>query len=111
MVIDLGLLVLSEFFILLTINQLFTNLLKSSTCILLLVLPLSLGEVTLSSLTTGYLRRRTEKLRKEISKLRKEAMGLEKGREEREKRLRELEKKIEEFEKKFKKEKGSGKEK
>lgn len=102
MAIDLGLLYISEFFILLTISQLGTDLLKSSICIFLIVLPWSLGEITLSSLTVEYMRKRVKKLQAEISKLRKEAAELEKRRDDGEKKLKELEKKKEKFEKAFK---------
>jgi len=108
LVIDLGILSLSEFFILLTINQLGTDLLKSLILIFLIVLPWSLGEITLSSLTVEYMKKRVEKLQREIRKMRKESMDLEKGRKEGEKRLRELEKKTAEFEKSFEREKSSG---
>lgn len=106
-VFDLGILSISEFLILLTIDQIARDLLTSSVCILLIALPWCLGEITMSSLTIRYLKQRVEKLHKEISKLRKEAENLEKQTKRGKKKLEELEKRRREFQKAFNKNRGS----
>lgn len=107
MIIDLALLSFSEFFTLVTINQLSPDLLRSFLSIFLIVLPLSLGELTLSSLTTEYLRKRTEKLRAELTDLKKGVSELQKKRGELKKRIQELERKRTKFKRVFDEEKRS----
>lgn len=102
MILDLSLLSLSEFLILSIINQIAPDLLRSFISIFIIVLPLSLGELTLSSLTIEYLRKRADRLRTEIARLKNQFSGLEKQREEGEKKLRELEKKRAELQELFK---------
>jgi hypothetical protein len=107
-IIDLSVLFTSELLILLTINQLPIELIKSITCIFLIVFPWSLGELTLSSLTVEYLKKRAEKLQKEAEELRKEAEHLEEGRKKGEKDLKEFERKKAEFKKALESKKDSG---
>jgi len=110
LILDLGVLYLSEFFVLLTINQVATNLIDIAIGISLIALPWSLGELTLTTLTVERLKERAEKLRREIAELKKEVGIIEEGRNEGERRLKELERKREELEKVFKKEKVGEKE-
>jgi len=110
MIIDLTLLSSSEFFVLLIINQLSPDLLRSFLCILLIVLPLSLGELTLSSLTTEYLKKRAKKLRSELIDLRKGIRELEEKREDLRKKVEELERKRVKFKEAFYRERGGSRE-
>jgi hypothetical protein len=95
--IDVGVLSISELFVLFTIGQLATDLIKSLACISMVVLPWSLGEIALSTLTVEYLRKRAEKLQQETEKLRKEAEVLDRRRVEDEQKLAEFERKRKEF--------------
>ena len=107
-IIDLGVLYVSEYFLLLTIDQIATDLIKSISGILLVVLPWSLGEITLNSLTVEYLKKRAEKLLMEAKELRKQAESVKKRAEEGEESLKEFEKKKTEFKESLKDRKTTG---
>lgn len=96
-VVDLGFLLLAEFFVLLTIGQIASDLLRSVMSMILVVLPWVLGEIALSSLTVGQLRKRAEELQKKVEKLKSEAEELDKRRQVGENSLKEFEKERKKF--------------
>lgn len=108
LVFDLTILFSAQLLILLTINQIDANLLISVRCIILLILPFSLGGLTISSLTVEYLQNRTEKLRKDLSELKKRAESLSEGRAEDKKKIEILNEAIEKLKNSFNKEDNSG---
>jgi hypothetical protein len=95
--VDLGFLLLAELFILLAIGQISSDLLRSIMSMILVVLPWVLGEIALSSLTVGQLRKRAEKLRKEVEQLKGEAEELDKRRQLGEDSLEKFEKEKKKF--------------
>jgi hypothetical protein len=101
LILDLSLLYVTEFFVLLTINQIPENLLRTSELILLIILPWSLGELTLTTVTAQSLKKRAKDLRKDIEMLKTEIKIIEKKRKEGSELLEELEKKTDELKKVF----------
>lgn len=97
MIIDLGVLFCSGFLILLSINQLSTDILLSITAVTFLILPWSLGAITLSSLTFDSLHKRNKELQKEIDALKEKTSRLQEDKGEREKKLAFLEEEFRKF--------------
>lgn len=96
-VVDLGFLLLVEFLVLLAIGQISSDLLRSIMSMILVVLPWVLGEIALSSLTVGQLRKRAEKLRKEVEQLKGKAEELDRRRQVGEDSLKEFDKERKKF--------------
>jgi hypothetical protein len=97
MIVDLGVLFCACVLVLLSINQLPTDILKSITVITYIILPWSLGAVTLSSLTTDSLHKRNKELQKDIEALKEKMNGLQEDKEKREKELAQLENEFKKF--------------
>lgn len=99
-IIDLATLLFATLFVLVSINQLSSDTLKSLKGITFLILPWALGAVTLSSLSVDIVYKRTKDLEKKIEELKEKTAKLTEDATEREKNLVDLEKKFSEFKKK-----------
>lgn len=100
LLIDLGVLFCAAFLVLLSINQISTDILKSINGVFFLSLPWALGAVTLSSLSVDRLHKRAKDLQDEIAELKEKTAELEEDRKKRERKQAELEREFNEFKKK-----------
>jgi len=96
-IVDLAFLLLGESFVLLAIGQISSDLLRGIMSMILVVLPWVLGEIALTSLTAGELRRRAENLRKKVEQLKREAEELDRRRLIGEDQLKEFEEEQKKF--------------
>lgn len=103
LLIDLFVIMFFEFIILYTIQVIPKDLISVLSLLSIGAFPSCLGVVTISSITSDYLKKRAEKLYKEIRLQKEKLDDLSNKWDERYKKFKELEKKLSEYEKIMKK--------